>query len=129
VQEGVGGEFEINTAEDILNLIREYPDSLAGDTSLHLGIHFYKENAIQEETTKEQMTHLMKRATELEKILGQIIELDTDTSTTEIKTEDALLRPTICPPLQASALPRKKPSLIWHSGAPSPRRSPASTRR
>jgi hypothetical protein len=34
VQEGVGGELEINTAEDILNLIREYPDSLAGDTSL-----------------------------------------------------------------------------------------------
>jgi hypothetical protein len=89
VQEVVGGELEINTAEDILNLIREYPDSLAGDTSLHLGIHLYKEIAIQEETTKEQMTHLMKSATELEKILDQIIELDTDTSTTEIKTEDA----------------------------------------
>jgi hypothetical protein len=56
VQEGVGGELEINTAEDILNLIREYPDSLAGDTSLHLGIHLYKEIAVQEETTKEQMT-------------------------------------------------------------------------
>jgi hypothetical protein len=112
VQEGVGWELEINTAEDILNLIREYPDSLAGDTSLHLCIHLYKETAIQEETTKEQMMHLMKRATELEKILCQIIELDTDTFTTEIKTEDAPASTNNLPIAASVSLSKKGGSLV-----------------
>jgi hypothetical protein len=75
---------------------------------MHLGIHLYKEIAVQEETTKEQMMHFMKRATELEKILDQIIELDTDTSTTEIKTEDGPTSTDNLPTAASASLAKKE---------------------